>query len=314
MTLQQLRCLHEVINQGLNLSRAARALHTSQPAVTKMIRALESELGLEILVRAGPRIVAISQQGLRVIEQAARVLEDIERMRQAADEAREARAGVLRIGTSHLQARYALVEIIRRFAELYPDVELTLRQGAPAEIAGWTASGDVDLGIATLPEGYPANLLHLDAYPITRCVIAPSGHSILARKRPRLSELAKHRLIMYDDRFKTGRLVGHAFAAANLSPRVAMKATDADVVKAYVAIGLGIAVIQEMAISATDTALGSVNVDHLFPTSTSWIMLRRDQYLRQFLCDFVALVSPAWTRDAIERRQRRALIPGGARI
>lgn len=304
MTLQQLRCLCEAVTQGLNLSRTARALHTSQPAVTKMIRALESELGVEILVRAGPKIVAISDQGQEVLAQAKRVLHDIKNLRLAANDSKDSSTGVLRIATSHLQARYALVNIIRRFASEYPEVDLNLHQGTPEEIAAWTASGEVDIGVATMPDRAPLDLLKLDAYPITRCVIAPPGHPLLKKRKPSLADLGKYKLITYDGRFKTGNLVERAFSVANLDPRITMKATDADVVKTYVALGLGIAVIQEMAIDTRDDSIRAINVDHLFPVSTTWIMLRKGQYLRKFLYDFIAMISPKWTRSEIDKALR----------
>jgi len=306
MTLQQLRCLCQVADQGLNLSRAARVLHTSQPAVTRMIRAMEAELGVEILMRAGPRITAISEPGREVLARARQVLQDMENLRLAASDSRSSATGALRLATTHLHARYALVDIIRRFSRTFPEVDVNLVLGTPSEIAEWTNSGEVELGICTLTGNMPANLFRLEAYPISRSIIAPPGHPILQKARPTLRDLARHRLITYDNRFKTGEMVEHAFLAAGITPRITLKATTADVVKTYVAAGLGIAVVQSMAVEKQDRTLRAVNADHLFPPSMSWILLRRDQYLRSFLHDFIAMISPAWTAAEIDRARHDA--------
>src|SRR4051812_15579668 len=172
MTLQQLRCLCEVVDQGLNLSRAARVLHTSQPAATKMIRAMEKELGVEILVRAGPRIVTITEPGQEVVARARQVLHDMDNLKLAASESRSQTTGTLRIAASHLLARHALVDVIREFADKFPGVDINLTLGTQTEVAHWTSSGEVDVAIGTLPDNTPANLLKLEAYSISRCVIA----------------------------------------------------------------------------------------------------------------------------------------------
>jgi DNA-binding transcriptional LysR family regulator len=304
MTLQQLKCLCEIVNQGLNLSRAARTLHTSQPAVTKMIRALEQELDVEILVRAGPRIVAVSDPGQEVLAFAKLVMRDVNNLRIAASDSRDATRGDLRIGTTHMQARYALVSVIQRFAAKYPEVHVNLRRGTPEEIANWASSGEVDIGVSTMPEVVPKNLRNLSIQRVSRCIIAPLGHPLLQLRKPTLADVAKYRLIAYDTRFTTGHVVERAFAAANITPRIAMKATDADVAKAYVSAGLGIAVIEEIAIDAADDTLRAVNADHLFPASSTWMFLRSDQYLRKFLYDFIGMVSPRWTRNEIDRARR----------
>lgn len=312
MTLQQLRCLCEVVDHGLNLSRAARALHTSQPAVTKMIRALEGELGVEILVRAGPRIVTVSERGQEIVARARQVLHDISNLRLAAGDSLGQGAGALRLATTHLHARYALVDIIRRFSAAYPGVDVNLILGTPEEIAAWTAAGEVDLGLCTLPGPLPANLFRLEAYPIARRLIARPGHPILKKRRPTLKDIGRHPLITYDGRFKTGELVERAFMAAGIAPKVTLKATAADVVKTYVAAGLGIAIVQAMAVEKQDRSLRVLNVDHLFPPSMSWIMLRKDQYLRRFIYELIALISPRWTPAEIDRARRGAYRRPGA--
>lgn len=304
MTLQQLRCLSEVVNQKLNLSRTARALHTSQPTVTKMIRSLEQELGFEILVRTGRKIVAVSDAGREVVALAGLVVQDVDNLRTAASDSRSSTSGELRIGTTHIQARYALVSAIGRFAAKYPEVHIGLRRGTPEEIVHWASSGEIDIGIGTMPEVVPKRLLSLDIQRVSRCIVAPVGHPILKIRKPSLADIAQHRLIAYDTRFTTGHVVERAFAAANIMPRIVMSATDADVAKAYVSAGVGIAVIEGIAIDANEAKLKAINADHLFPASGTWMFLRGGQYLRTFLYDFIGMVSPKWTRAEIEKAHR----------
>ncbi|GAA4325824.1 HTH-type transcriptional regulator CysB [Pigmentiphaga soli] len=307
MTLQQLRCFCEVVNQGLNLSRAARVLHTSQPAITRMIRGLEDELGVQLLMRLGPRIAAITEEGQQVLGFALQILQDVRNIKLAAGDKRNAGTGLLRVGTTNLQARHALVDVARRFVEAYPEVSLTMAQGTPAEVADWVSRGMVDVGVSTLPAELPRNVVRFEAYAIHRCIIAPRGHAILKKRRPSLAQLAQNRLIMYDNQLDTGAVVRKAFDAAGIFPRITLRTTDAGLVKDYVAAGLGIAVIQTMAFDAArDTALGMVMAGHLFPPSTAWITVRRDQFLRGFMIDFIGMVAPRWTRTEIERARMRA--------
>jgi DNA-binding transcriptional LysR family regulator len=302
MTLQQLRCLCEVANQGLNISRAARVLHTSQPAITKMIRALESELGVQLLIRTGPKLTSLSDEGAQVIKWARRVVDDVSNLRLAASESKSASTGTVRVGTTHLQARYALVSAVQRFAAMYPDVQVVLCQGTNAEIAGWVSEGEVDIGISTLPATVPHNVVKFAAFPIHRCIITPADHPLLKLKKPSLVDLARHRLIAYDNQLATGAAVRKAFAAAGITPKITLRTADADLVKTYVRAGLGIAVIQQIAIEGGhDVGLRSVDASHLFPASQSWITVRRDVYLRRYMTDFIQIVAPQWTAAEVER-------------
>lgn len=315
MTLKQLRCLCEVVQQGLNLSRAARTLHTSQPAITKMIRALESELDVQLLVRVGARIVSLTDEGKDVVAFARQVLQDVHDLRLAATDSRDAGRGTLRIGTTNLQARYALIDVIRRFVLQYPDVDLTLCQGTPGEIARWVSDGEVDVGISTVPQALPRNVLKLEAYEIHRCIAVPRGHPLSKVRRPTLAQLARHRLIAHDNQLATGAVVRKAFEAAHIAPRITLRTADADLLKSYVKAGLGVAVIQKMAVddAKEDRALHIIDAGHLFASSTAWITVRRDQYLRRYMYDFIALVAPRWTRSEIEQQRARKTPPAKAR-
>lgn len=304
MTLKQLRCLCEVVQQKLNLSRAARTLNTSQPAITKMIQALESELDVQLLVRVGSRIVSLTEEGEDVVTLARQVLQDVHDLRLAASDSKDAGKGTLRIGTTNLQARYALVDVIRRFVLQYPNVDLTLCQGTPVEIARWVSDGDVDIGISTVPQALPRKVLKLEAYEIHRCIAVPRGHPLCKVKRPTLAQLARHRLIAHENQLAAGAVVRKAFEAANITPRIALRTADADLLKSYVKAGLGVAVIQRMAVEAgQDRSLHVIDAGYLFASSTAWITVRRDQYLRRYMYDFIELVAPRWTRAEVEQRR-----------
>lgn len=301
MTLQQLRSLCEVVASDYSVSRAAGALHTSQPAVSKLVKSLEQEVGAEVFVRTRGRITGLTEIGEDVYALAQRMLRDAASLGElAADRSRE-KSGVLRIGTTHLHARYALLEVITAFTRAYPDVHLDLTQGNPDEIAAWVAAGTVHLGVSTLPGVVPASVLTLPAYPIERCIITPPKHPLLKVKRLTLPEIARYPLITYDRVFNSGNVVLGVFEKHGLQPRVAMKATDANVIKAYVAAGLGISVFQKMALDpAEDKRLAVINAGSLFPSSLACISLRRGQYLRGYAYDFIARVAPKWTRTAVD--------------
>lgn len=302
MTLQQLRCLDEVVACDYSMSRAAVALHTSQPAVSKLIRQLEQQVGAEVFVRARGRIGGLTEIGSDVHAIARRMLRDAAALDDLAAERASEKSGVLRIGTTHLHARYALLEVITAFTRAYPDVHLDLTQGNPEEIASWVAAGSVHLGVSTLPATVPPSVLTLPAYAIERCIITPLKHPLLQLKRVRLQDIARYPLITYDRVFNSGNVVLGVFEKQGLQPRIAMKATDANVIKAYVAAGLGIAVFQSMALDpAEDKRLAVINPGPLFPASQAFISLRRGQYLRGYAHDFITRVAPKWTRAAVER-------------
>ncbi len=302
MTLQQLRSMNEVVSNAYSVSRAARALYTSQPAVSKIIKSLEEELGAEIFVRARGRIAGLTEIGEDVLALAKRILQDAAALNELVAERYSEKSGVLRIATTHLHARYALLEIITAFTRHYPGVHLDLTQGNPEQITAWVAEGEVHLGVSTLPERLPDSVLTLPAYPIERCIITPPGHPLLKAKRLRLEDVARYPLITYDRMFNSGNVVQGVFERHGLGPRIAMKATDANVIKAYVAAGLGIAVFQKMALEpARDKNLGVIDSAHLFPPSQACISLRRGQYLRGYVYDFIKGIAPQWTRAAIGR-------------
>lgn len=301
MNLQQLRYIHEVSRQGLNVSAAAAALFTSQPGVSKQIRQLEAELGIDIFVRQGKRLVDVTEPGRQVLAIAARILADVNNLRQVGEEFGNRATGALAIATTHTQARYVLPDIINRFSELYPRVVLSLHQGSPQQACALVLAGEADLAIATEAIADHDNLLMLPCYTWNRCVIAPLGHPILDARPLTLAQIARWPIITYDFAFTGRSRINQAFAAAGLQPRVALTAVDADVIKTYVGLGLGVGILARMAYDPDlDKGLGMRDAGHLFDASVTRIGIRRNAWLRGYVFDFIELFAPHLTRQVIE--------------
>ncbi|MGO4326360.1 LysR substrate-binding domain-containing protein [Cupriavidus sp. 2TAF22] len=294
MTLQQLRCLQAVIASQLSVSRAADALHTTQPAVSKLIRSLESEIGVELFVRRGNRLVSLTDAGQEAAALSRRVLNDTRALNGLAGAGQAGGgSGTLRVGTTHIHARYGLLDAIRRFSTAYPAVNLELLQGHPAQILQWVSENAVDLGISTLPDVTPEGIISVEAYPIPRCLIVPRRHALLKLARVTIEDIARYPLVTYDEHFNSGWVVMREFQRRGLSPRVVVRATDANVIKAYVAAGLGVAVVQQMAVEPRrDTDLAVIDTADLFPPSMAAVSLRADQYVRGYMQDFIDMIAP----------------------
>ncbi len=247
MNLQQLRYIHEVARRGLNVSEAANALFTSQPGVSKQIRLLEEELGVDVFVRHGKRITGVTEPGRQVLTIAERMLRDLTNLKQVGAEFSREASGSLTIATTHTQARYALPPVIKEFLARYPKVRLALRQGSPTQICEYVLAGDADLAIATEAIDQFDQLVMLPCYQWNRCVIAPPGHPILAAKPLTIEAIAQHPVITYDFAFAGRSQINKAFAARSLQPNVVLTAIDADIIKTYVALGLGIGIVAAMA-------------------------------------------------------------------
>jgi len=300
MNLQQLRYLNEIVRQGLNISEAANALYTSQPGVSKQIRLLEEELDIEIFVRNGKRIVAITEPGKAVLAIARRMLHDMENLKQAAEEFHTQDTGRLTIATTHTQARYALPPTVKQFVKRYPGVKLGLHQGSPTQIAEQILSGDADLGIATESLDLYDDLVTLPCYEWNHCVITPPHHPLLEEKKLTLAKIAQYPIITYDFAFSGRGKINAAFEAAKIEPNIALTAIDADVIKTYVELGLGIGILAKMAyIPERDKRLGMMDAGHLFKPSTTKIALRKNEYLRGYTYDFIELFAPHLTREVV---------------
>lgn len=292
MTLKQLRCLLALTDHGLSVSRAAVALHTTQPGVSKMVRTLEKEIGLNLFVRTGNRLVGLTDAGRNAIELARRVIRDTGTISTLAGNVQTGLTGTLRVGTTHVHACYALVEIIQRFLAAHPGVDLVLTQGTPIEILNWVREGSIDIGVSTLPKRLPDDIVTFEAYSVERCLIVPRGHPLLKAKSLNIQDIARYPLITYDDAFNSGWVVQREFQRRGVTPRVVIRATDANVIKSYVGAGVGIAVLQKMAVDPVrDTDICVIPSDHLFPASMSMISVQREHVLRPFGHDFINMIT-----------------------
>ncbi len=301
MKLQQLRYLVEVAQRGLNVSETAAALYTSQPGISKQIKLLEDELGVIVFERSGKRLTAVTEPGRAVLEIAARILRDAENIRRVGEEYAGGDSGSLVIATTHTQARYALPGVVKNFVDRHPRVRLSLRQGHPTQIAEWALKGEADIAIATEALDQYPQLLMLPCYQWVHCVIAPDGHAILGEKPLSLTALARWPLITYDSAFAGRSRINKAFELAQLTPNVVLSAIDADVIKTYVSLGLGLGIIASMAFDATrDAGLQALPAEHLFGSNTTRIGLRRGNHIRRFEYDFIELFAPQLTRKAVD--------------
>lgn len=301
MKLQQLRYLCEIARRGLNVSEAAEALYTSQPGVSKQIRLLEEELGVTIFVRNGKRIVEVTEPGKAVIAVAQRMLQDAENLKRMGEEFRNETSGSLTIATTHTQARYALPSVIQRFSRLYPGVRLSLHQGSPTQIAEQVISGEADLCIATEAIALYDELAMLPCYQWNRCVIVPPHHPLLKEKILTLEAISRYPIITYDFAFTGRSKINQAFEQRGLKPNVVLTAIDADVIKTYVELGMGVGIVARMAFDPKrDRGLRALDAGHLFESSTTRIGLRRGAYLRRYVYDFIELFAPHLSRRAVD--------------
>jgi len=305
MKLQQLRYLSEVAKRGLNLSGAAAALHTSQPGISKQIRLLENELGVDILVRHGKRVVDVTAPGRTILEIAERILKDTENLRQVAREFGAEGRGELAVATTHTQARYALPTVIQRFIQRYPKVRLSLREGSPQQISELMQSGEADIAIITEAYEVYRDLVLLPCSQWNRCVITPLRHPLLAERQLTLDAIARFPLVTYDFAFSGDSPIRRAFDARGLQPDVALTAVDADVIKAYVELGMGVGILAKMAFDpARDFGLRLIDASHLFEASTTHIGIRRHAWLRGYVYDFIEMFAPHLTRSVVEKTMR----------
>jgi LysR family cys regulon transcriptional activator len=302
MKLQQLRYAVEVARQGLNVSTAAEALHTSQPGVSKQIRLLEDELGVEIFERHGKRVVAITEPGRAVISIAERILSEAANLKRAGEEYANESSGSLRIATTHTQARYALPKTVTAFKRRYPGVQLSIQQGNPTQICEQVLAGDADIAIATEAiSGYP-ELVSLPCYQWNRCVVVPPRHPLLKVQPLTLEAVTRYPIITYDFAFAGRSQVNKAFESRDLKPNIVLSALDADVIKTYVELGLGIGIMAKMAFDpARDRTLRAIDVSHLFESSTTRLGIRRGAYLRGYAYEFIELFAPHLARKSVER-------------
>ena len=305
MNLQQLRIIRETLSQNFNLTETANALLTSQSGVSKHIRDLEDELGVEIFIRRGKRLLGLTDPGKEVVAVVERILLEAENLEQLSASLSKSVAGSLIIATTHTQARYALPRVIATIKQAYPDVRLSLKQTIPTDIASVLLEGKADVGIATDTLEDNPNILAFPFYSWDHAIVVRKGHPLTQMDQVSLEAIAEHPIITYDEGLTGRARIDLAFQKAGLVPDIAMSALDADVIKAYVELGMGVGIIASMAFdSARDTGLSLIETPHLFESSTSSIAVRRGKFLRGYVYRFIELCSPSLTEAAVRKAQK----------
>ena len=301
MKLQQLRYLCEVARRDLSVSAAAQALFTSQPGVSKQIKSLEEELGIEIFVRNGKRLTSITEPGRAVIAIAERMLADAANLKRAGEDFAGEKIGTLTIATTHTQARYALPKAVAAFKRRFPKVQLFIHQGNPTQICEQVAQGEADLCVATEHVDEHPGLVALPCYQWNRCIVVPAKHPLLKAVPLTLEAVAKYPIVTYDFAYANRSVVNRAFEQRGLAPQVVLTAFDADVIKTYVELGLGVGIMAAMAFNAKrDRQLRAIDASHLFPSSTTRLGIKRGAYLRRYAYDFIELFAPRLSREMVE--------------
>ncbi|MCE2916063.1 MAG: CysB family HTH-type transcriptional regulator [Rubrivivax sp.] len=306
MNFQQLRSMREAARRGYNLTEVAEALHTSQPGVSRQIRELEDELGVELFMRAGKRLTGLTPPGAAILPIVERLLHEAENLRRAGADYSAAERGTLTIAATHAQARYALPPAVRDFSAAHPQVMLRLQQGSPKQIARWLLDGEADIGIATEALAEYDGLAALPCYAWTHCAVVPRGHALAlahADGRPlNLAALAAHPIVTYEPAYSGRSHLDEAFRRAQLEPNIVLEAMDADVIKTYVELGMGVGLIAAIAYDEDrDTGLVALDARHLFPTNTTRLAVRRGAWLRGYVFEFIRTFAPPLTRKLVEQ-------------
>lgn len=304
MKLQQLRYICEVAKHDLNVSATAESLFTSQPGISKQIRLLEDELGVQIFSRSGKHLTDVTPAGKAIIDIASDVLRKVGSIKSVAQEFSDDTQGDLSIATTHTQARYALPSVIKPFMERYPEVRLHMQQGTPMQISEMAAKGQVDFAIATEALHLFNDLIMLPCYKWNRSIIVPQDHPLTQCQPLTLEAVASHPLITYVFGFTGRSQLDKAFSARGLTPNVVFTAADADVIKTYVRLGLGAGIIASMAIEKPkDSDLVALDASHLFAPSTTRIGFRRGTFLRRYMYDFIEGFAPHLTKEMVSQAQ-----------
>lgn len=309
MNFQQLRSVREAQRRGFNLTEVAQALHTSQPGVSRQIRELEDELGIEIFVRAGKRLTGLTEPGRHVLPIVERLLHEAENLRRAGDDFARAGSGALRIAATHSQARYALPPVVRDFRAAHPDVTLHMQQGSPQQVARLLLDGEADVGIATEALAQFPELIALPCYRWTHSVIVPPDHVLVreaaAGQRLSLERLAQFPIVTYETGYTGRSHIDEAFRRAGLALNVVLVAMDADVIKTYVDLGLGVGIVAAIAYDEErDRHLSAIDARHLFADNMTRLAVRRDAYLRDYIYSFIETFAPPLTRSLVQEARQ----------
>jgi LysR family transcriptional regulator, cys regulon transcriptional activator len=302
MKLQQLRYLAAVVQSDLNITAAAVKLRATQSAISKQLRLLEDELGFDVFARSGRTLTRVTPPGERVIRHALKMLRETDNIQGLAEDLREEGRGALSIGTTHTQARYILPPIIQQFRLRYPKVQFHLHQGTSEQIAEMAEVDRIDFAMATGSHELFGKYVLLPCYQWNRRIIVPVGHPLTQVSRPSLRDLAAFPIVTYVFSFSGRSSLHQAFVDAGLTANVALTARDADVIKTYVRLGLGVGIVADVALDPNqDRGLVSIDAAHLFPVHTTWIGFARDRLLRGYMYELITLVAPHLDRRTVDR-------------
>ena len=308
MNLHQFRFVQEAVRRGLNLTETAKALHTSQPGISKAILELEEELGVDIFARHGKRLRRVTEPGQHVLRSIEIIMREVANLKRIGEEYSLQDSGTLSIATTHTQARYVLPEPVAQLRRRFPKVHVTLHQGAPEQVARMLLDDAADIGLATESLAEVDALVSLPCYEWQHVLVVPAGHPLATVERPTLEQIAAEPLVSYQSAFAGRRRVDAAFAQRGLAPRIVLEAIDSDVIKTYVRLGLGVGLVAEMAMAGeTGGDLVAHPVGHLFGNNVARVAFKRGAYLRHFVYAFAELLSDRLPRALIER----ALAGGG---
>jgi LysR family cys regulon transcriptional activator len=302
MNLHQFRFVREAVRQNFNLTEAAKALFTSQPGVSKAIIELEEELGIDIFTRHGKRIRGLTEPGRAVLKSVELILQEIEGLKRIGKEFAAQDSGSFTIATTHTQARYSLPSVVQAFSQKFPKVRLSLLQGNPRQVAEMVINGQADLAIATEAIADIDGLVSMPCFQWEHLVVAPPDHPLTRQKSLTLEDIAAYPLITYDTAFAGRNKIDQAFARRGLKPDVVLEAIDADVIKTYVELGMGVGIIAGLAYNAArDVNLTAISAGHLFGTNLSRVALKEGAYLRGYVFTFIELLGPSLSRKLVEQ-------------
>ena len=301
MKLQQLRYALEVLRHDLNVSATAQALYTSQPGISKQIRLLEDELGVELFTRSGKHLTQVTPAGEDILQVVAQMMQQVDHIRQLAQEHRAPDEGQLSLATTHTQARYVLPPVITEFMARYPKVSLQLQQGTPLQIAEMAAKSEVQMAIATEGLEHFRDLVMLPCYRWNRTLVVPKSHPLTQLARVSIEDVAAYPLVTYVFGFTGRSQLDDAFQAAGLNAQTAFTAADADVIKTYVRLGMGVGIIAQLAYDPMEDAdLVAIDASHLFAASTTYVGLRRGTFMRRYMLDFMQAFAPHLTAERVQ--------------
>jgi LysR family cys regulon transcriptional activator len=294
MNFNQMRYISETIAHGMNISRAAAALGVAQPVISRQIQLLEKELGVTIFIRSKKRILDLSEAGKAIAATARRMLNDAEALRTISAEYSKPNEGELAVATTYAHARYALPRVIRRYSARFPSIKVSLFEATPDEIAAWLSAGRVDLSISSMPAGTHDDLTFVPYETLHRIILVPARHPLLKLKVLTLDALAQYPIVTFHHGSAGGDSIENAFRVSGLTPRYSVRAANADVIKAYVQMGLGVGIVSDLAtpLSRREGGLRAIDAAHLFPDHEIVVGMRKGQYVRNYVYEFLRCVAP----------------------